>query len=482
VTLSPDLVLTHARLSDGSLADVAIRAGLVDSIGPAGGEHHAEVENLEGRYLIPGLWDSHVHFTIWVHNQRRLNVSGAHSASQAAAMVAEQMHAEPDATAVLEGFGFRDALWLDVPSAAILDEVAPHRPVVLVAGDYHCVWINTATAHRYGLPHPGLLREGAAFDLQARVEADAPPLGVDELRAATARASARGVTGIVDLEMADNVSVWRERMAAGVSDLRVRAGFYPDNLEPMIERGLRTGQVMDGTEGLLTVGSMKVITDGTLTTRTAYCHHPYPDTGDVGILAVRPEELQALLSAARDHGFEVAVHAIGDRANTVALDAFEATGARGSIEHAQLLTDRDIARFARLGVTASVQPTHLMDDRDTADALWAGRTHRAFALASLRAAGVNLALGSDAPVSPLDPWVSMAAAVGRARDGHDPWHPEQRIGNEAALAASVNGARIEVGAAADLVVIEQDPLTVEAESLRTMPVAATLVGGRFTYR
>ncbi|MEX0913702.1 MAG: amidohydrolase [Demequina sp.] len=482
MTVSPDLVLAHARLSDGSLADVAIRAGVVESIGPAGGEHHGEVVDLEGRYLIPGLWDSHVHFTIWVHNQRRLDVSEAHSASQAAAMVAEQLHADPGATTTLEGFGFRDALWLDVPSGAILDEVAPHRPVVLVAGDYHCVWINTAASHRYGLPHPGLLREGEAFDLQARVAAETPALSAADLQAATARASARGVTGIVDLEMADNVSVWGSRFAAGVRDLRVRAGFYPDMLESMIERGLRTGQAVDGTDGLLTVGSLKVITDGTLTTRTAYCHRPYPDTGDYGLLTVEPEELRALLATARAHGFDAAVHAIGDRANALALDAFEATGAHGSIEHAQLLSDRDIARFARLGVTASVQPEHMMDDRDTADALWAGHTHRAFALASLQAAGVNLALGSDAPVSPLDPWVSMAAAVGRARDDREPWHPEQRIGNESALAASVNGGSIAVGAPADLVVCERDPLSCDADALRTMPVTATLVGGRFTHR
>src|SRR6187200_51947 len=138
---------------------------------------------------------------------------------------------------------------------------------------------------------------------------------------------------------------------------------------------------------------------------------------------------------AHEGGLTPAVHAIGDQANARVLDAFEAVGCRGSVEHAQLLRHDDVARFARLGVIASVQPEHAMDDRDVADRYWAGRTDRAFMLAELQAAGVELALGSDAPVAPLEPWVAIAAAVGRARDGREPWHPEQAIDVRAALAA-----------------------------------------------
>jgi hypothetical protein len=187
-----------------------------------------------------------------------------------------------------------------------------------------------------------------------------------------------------------------------------------------------------------------------------------------------------------------AVHAIGDHANRLALDTFEelvAGGARQdfsglghSIEHAQLLSDDDVHRFARLGIVASVQPEHALDDRDVADRLWAGRTQRAFPLASLLAAGVQLALGSDAPVAPLDPWVGMAAAVGRSRDGTDPWHPEQSISREAALAASARGRhRVSAGDTADLAVCELDPLVASVADLRRMPVAATLLGGRITH-
>jgi predicted amidohydrolase YtcJ len=132
---------------------------------------------------------------------------------------------------------------------------------------------------------------------------------------------------------------------------------------------------------------------------------------------------------------------------------------------------------------ASVQPEHAMDDRDVADRLWAGRTDRAFAFESLLVAGATLQLGSDAPVAPLDPWVSMAAATSRSRDGREPWHPEQRVVATAALAASTGGrSTIEVGSAADLVVTEADPLTASGDELRSFAVAGTLLAGRWTHR
>ena len=144
-------------------------------------------------------------------------------------------------------------------------------------------------------------------------------------------------------------------------------------------------------------------------------------------------------------------------------------------------------RFAGLGLVASVQPEHALDDRDVADRLWAGRTGRAFAFATLHRAGARLALGSDAPVAPLDPWIALAAAVHRTADDRDRWHPEQEIDRATALGASfgvVDGsaAAVAVGAPADLVLTDADPTTCDPATLRAMPVAATLVGGRFTHR
>ncbi len=234
---------------------------------------------------------------------------------------------------------------------------------------------------------------------------------------------------------------------------------------------------------LLSVGRFKILTDGSLNTRTAYCYDEYPGLEgrpqSRGVLTVARDELWPLMRLAAEAGIEPAVHAIGDHANSLALDAFDEVGCSGRIEHAQLLDRADYARFAALGVVASVQPEHAMDDREVADRYWAGRTDRSFVLRSLLEAGAELALGSDAPVAPLDPWITAAAAVTRSRDHREPWHPEQGITAREALAASTRST-LEVGQVADLVVTERDPYEPSGQGLRDMPVAATLVGGRFT--
>jgi predicted amidohydrolase YtcJ len=153
------------------------------------------------------------------------------------------------------------------------------------------------------------------------------------------------------------------------------------------------------------------------------------------------------------------------------------------VEHAQFVRNEDFARFGRLGVTASVQPAHALDDRDAAEANWAGRTDRSFPLRSLVAAGAKLALGSDAPVARLDPWTAMSGATARARqDGRGPWHAEQALTRREALTASSRGSgRLRVGDQADIAVLDGDPLTVSDADFAAMPVAATLVAGRFTH-
>ena len=151
-----------------------------------------------------------------------------------------------------------------------------------------------------------------------------------------------------------------------------------------------------------------------------------------------------------------------------------------------MLDDQDVRRFAEMSVVASVQPEHALDDRDVADRYWAGRTRRAFPLRSLLDAGAVLALGSDAPVAPLDPWVTIAAAVHRSRDGRARWHPEQEISVSEALAASLHPNRrspaISVGDPADLIVLDEDPFIASPEALRRMAVAATMLAGHWTHR
>ena len=247
-------------------------------------------------------------------------------------------------------------------------------------------------------------------------------------------------------------------------------------------RGCGPVWTLDGGAGLLRVGPLKVLIDGSLNTRTAYCVDPYPHGGR-GLLTVSEAELLDLLVRARESGFVPAVHAIGDAANEVALDAFAAAGIAGRIEHAQFVRSQDFARFGGLGLTASVQPAHALDDRDAADSNWAGRTDRAFPLRSLLAAGATLALGSDAPVAALEPWTAMSAATTRSRqDGRGPWHPEQALTRQEALAASTRGrGTVRAGDPADLAVLDVDPLAVSDAEFAAMPVAATLVAGRFTF-
>jgi predicted amidohydrolase YtcJ len=192
-------------------------------------------------------------------------------------------------------------------------------------------------------------------------------------------------------------------------------------------------------DGLLKVGPVKLFADGSLNTRTAYCADPYPGTGTRGILEIPPDELERVMRHAVSHGLYPAVHAIGDLANKLVLDAFEAIGCPGRIEHAQLLRAGDAARFARPGLVAGVQPAHCPDDRDVADTHWPGRTGRAFPYRALLAARAVLEFGSDAPVAPLDPWDGIASAVGRSDDERPAWHPEQAVGVADALAASSRG-------------------------------------------
>lgn len=486
----PDLVLQSVRLPGAdSLYEVHIRDGLLGGIYPRGEAPRATASpalDCGGRYLIPGLWDEHVHMTQWAMHTNRLDLSGAASAREAAAAVGRSIAEEGPAEATFVGVGFRDALWRDSPTRDLLDAASGNRPAAMVSHDLHCVWLNSVAGRRYGveLDASGLLREEPAFSL-TRELGKLPDAVVDKWVDTAARAAAaRGVVGVVDLEMAWNRDPWLRRIAAGFSALRVEAGVYPEDLARAISEGMRTGQEVEGGGGLLRVGPLKVLIDGSLNTRTAYCVDPYPFGGH-GLLTVSAEELLALLVRAQETGFFPAVHAIGDAANQVALDAFERAGIGGRIEHAQFVRREDFARFGALGVVASVQPLHALDDRDAAESNWPDGTDRAFPLRSLLDAGATLALGSDAPVARLDPWAAMSAATTRsAQDGRPPWQPQEAITREQALAASTRGcfgAGIRAGAPADLVLLDADPLTAPDPVFAAMPVAATLVSGCFTY-
>lgn len=497
------LLLRRVRLVGGARpgpVDLRVVGGEVAEVAPSLARAPGEAEHdAEGRWLVPGLWDHHVHLGQWALMRRRLDLSGARSAAEAARRVADRV-ASSEGPVV--GFGHRPATWAEPPSVGLLDTVSGDRPVVLVSGDAHHGWINSAGLAALGLAaREGVVAEEEWFAAMPRVssllEPDAGSVAayVEVQR----EAAARGVVGVVDLEVGMGPDDWAERAAAGGRLLRIRTSTYPERLAEHLERGLRTGDVLGdssagspGGDPLLTMGPLKVISDGSLNTRTAWCCAPYADCDTHGAPNLGEEELTSLLALASGRGLEVAVHAIGDAAVARALDAFAATGARGSIEHAQLMARTDVRRMGALGVAASVQPAHLLDDRDLTARSWPDRGGRCFMLRSMLDAGVRLRLGSDAPVAPLDPWLAMAAAVHRSGDSRRPWHPEQAITAAEALDGSVaSGLPVRPGLPADLVLLEDEPLgagpdtstaetaTVEvARRLRTMRVAATWIAGR----
>ncbi len=432
----------------------------IGELSPARGEQVLE----RAGALLPGFVDAHAHLGLWSRTLGRVDLSVATSAVEAVALV-------PRGTT--RAYGFRDALWPDVPHKQLLEAAHPGAPIALLSGDVHTLWLSPALLDRLGLDHPtGVLRDEEGIAVLAALDAETSVEDDDAaVLAATGVLASRGITGVVDLEYADNRTAWLRRARP---DVRVAAGTWlPWFDEAAYEK---TGEPI---AELVHAGPLKLMVDGSLNTRTAWCHDAYPD-GSHGLLLIEPGDVEHAMRRAHARGLTVAAHAIGDRAVAIVLDAFEATGAGGRVEHAQQVRPTDLARFATLGVVASIQPQHALDDRDVADVHWTGHGSVAFPYASLHQAGAVLRLGSDAPVSEPDPLGAVAAAVLRTGDDRPPWHPEQALPLEVAMRAACGGrGPVSVGDVADLVLLEEHP-TVGAD-LRHTPVLATVVGGRSTY-
>ncbi|MGL3150577.1 amidohydrolase [Microbacterium sp. A82] len=464
-------------LVDAEPVDIHLDGDRIVDIAPTGALRSAgAVLEGQGAWVVPGLWDHHVHTTQWALTAEREHLGDTTSAAEAAARMSN-VAVLTDGRRV--GTGFRDAFWPDAPSIAVLDAATGSVPTYLINADVHSVWLNTAALEREGFrTSDGMLREDDAFLISRRLNAVDPAHGDLAVIRAGDAAAARGVTGIVDFDMAWNLQAWDRRAAGGFAAQRVEFAVYISDLDRAISAGLRTG---DSIADLVRMGPLKIISDGSLGTRTAACSHPYPDDQtDFGVMNVSPVDLIELLTRATGAGLEVSVHAIGDRAVASALDAVAASGATGTIEHAQLVRHADISRIARLGLAASVQPQHAIDDRDLVEGYWAHQTAVGYPMATLLRAGVELRLGSDAPVAPLDPWATIAAAVARTDDDRDAWHPEEQLTRGEALAASVRSST-RPGDTADLVLCGADPHTASASTLRAMPVQATLLAGRITH-
>ncbi|WP_304502185.1 amidohydrolase [Brachybacterium sp. FME24] len=476
------------RLRHGAISEIAA------SLAPAAGE---EVVDGGGAIAIPGLWDQHVHTGQLAQAHARLDTSGAGSVGVILELVRAELalrrEAGTDPGQALIGFGHRLVDLAMRPTVPALDEATGSVPTVLIGGDAHHAWLNSSALRLLGLPaRDGILAEEDWFALAPRLivlpgVADAFSTGAAMLQR---QALQRGVVGLVDMEWGRPWEVWPHRSPR----LHVRTAVYPAELA---HAPGPTGTVLDPT-GLVTMGPLKVIVDGALGSHSAYTRETYSDGHGYagrGVLSFGAQELTAALAQAKAQGLTAAVHAIGDAAAQLALDAIAQVGISSRIEHAQMLTDDDVTAMAQLGVTASVQPAHLLDDRDATESVWPGHGAQAFRLRDLLTAGVPLALGSDAPVAPLDPWLAMSAAVHRSADDRAGWHPEQQLQPREALAASTDGVRtLTVGGPGDVVLLAEDPFVEvplgdggqmldaaareAAHRLRETRVLATIVAGR----
>lgn len=465
-----------------------------------------EVVDLQGRCVIPGLVDAHVHFPTWALAQRQLRLEGCRSLAETLDRVREAARNAPPGR-WLVGHGWRSGDWLDgrEPTRHDLDPVVGDLPVALWAKDDHSLWLSSAALARargelavpggvveldeHGDP-TGLLREESAWRFRERHIVIGEDEYVEAVRAGIGIAHRRGVTGIHDKDgWVGSVRIWQRVKELGGPMLRVWQSLPAERLDELEALELRSGI---GDE-FFRLGYLKAFMDGTLGSQTAWM------LDGSGVRITRGDELALLVRRAAAAGWPVAVHAIGDAANREALDAFERTseawrprGLRPRIEHAQLLDPADLPRFAALGVAASVQFSHAPSDRDLAERHWGDRLAGAYAFRSLVDSGAVVANGSDAPIEELDPLLGLRAGVLRTLDGRPAWQPHQAVTVEQALAASTvapawlsqderRSGRLLPGFLADLVVLDRDPVTCPPEELCELTVVATMVGGRWVH-
>ncbi|WWC62284.1 uncharacterized protein I303_104880 [Kwoniella dejecticola CBS 10117] len=484
-------------LEDKGLQDVLVKDGKVARTGQTlekvADSSDLEVVDFQGQWLGPSMIDWHVHSKLAAHYNHRVHLEGEKSAKNVFARMKAALNDPVFDREDLIGVDMRNGDWPDNDqmNRINLDKyVSSTRPIFLFYNGYHSMVCNSYGLEKYGMKAEGtgILYEQAAWPLThqlGKIDDKEMDAWID---AWAKNAAELGITEIVDLEIDFNIRDWKRRCINGFDRLRVNLGIYEPHFEDAVKQGFKTGDVVPQTDGLITIGPFKMVTDGGLGSQTACCHDPYPNTDDYGMMNESPEKIKVWTRKATEHGFRLAIHAIGDQANTTCLTTMATNPIPplpgSTIEHAQLLVLDDIPMFKQLDLIASVQPKHLVDDRETCLTYWPGREHRAWALKSLADAGVKMKFGSDNPVAEMNPWEAMAVAMSRRRAGGLPLSEEQAVDAYTSWVSSTsNGkASIEVGDRADFVLIDKDPLKCDAAGMRNLTVLATVLGGRFTYR
>jgi hypothetical protein len=480
--------------------------------------------DLNGRCLLPGLVDAHVHFEGFSLSLQRVNLAGAANLNEALERVAARVD-DQEAGAWLQGRGWNQTDWPGgaFSTAADLDQIVSHHPVYLSHKSGHAAWVNTNALKLAGItaetadPPGGQIQRdeqgrptGILFEEAMGLVGDHIPSATEaQIEAAMRQAQdycfRAGLTGLHDFDGRRCFRALQSLHQNGELHLRIVKNIRVRYLDEAVAVGLKTGFGDDR----LWIGGVKIFADGALGPRTAAMIDPYEGEPDNrGIVVTDKEEMYAHASKASANGLSVTVHAIGDRANHDILDVYEAvrheessrTAApilRHRIEHVQILHPADFERLASLNVIASMQPIHATSDMEMADRYWGQRNQYSYAWRTVKDTGAVLAFGSDAPVDPIEPLRGIYASVTRRRPdgspGADGWYPEQRLTMGETIEAFTMGAAvaanretrlgsIEPGKWADFTILDRDIFTIPPDEIPAIEVEGTVIGGEFKFR
>ncbi len=526
----PSLILLNGVIYTGNASlpraeAVAIRGDVILAVGSTAEMRRlagpgTRIVDLQGRFAMPGFNDAHAHLASGGQARLAIDLEGAKSLEEMQQRIRARL-GEYEPGEWIVGRGWDHTLWpvKAFPTRADLDKVSTKHPMLFTRVDGHVAVANSLALRRAGItketkdPPGGVIERDAAGGLTGMLEEKAvplvsqkvPPLSAAQRRCAIefalAEAARSGVTSIQDNSDWKDFLVYERLKKEG--KLTARITEWLPFLEPLsrLQQMRRRGGT---TDPWLKTGAVKVLVDGSVGSRTAAMLAPYADDASTsGILRVEWNALKQMAVERDAAGFQLAFHAIGDRANRMALDAFAAVRAangprdrRGRIEHAQVVAPADFPRFAELGVIASMQPVHQSTDMRWAEArLGAARVRGAYAWRTMLRLGVPLAFGTDYPVEPINPLRGLFACVARELpEGGPPggWQPQERISLDECIRAYTAGSayaefedgkkgQIVPGQFADIIVLSADITRVPPPELLKTEVLQTFVGSRLVY-
>ena len=443
--------------------------------------------------ILPAFNDAHVHFLMASRSLDGLDLFGAETQEEVANRILAFAGASHSSWLVGRGW-FYSAFPGGMPSLELLDELVPDRPAYLESFDAHTAWVNSRARVASGLGSgSGVLKEAAMLDVMRSLPPRTADLDIAALQAGMRLAASRGIASVQ--EAGDGMAqlpLYETLRERDQLTMRVRLAF--DMIPGLDSAGWEKRLDDYDTARLrlsgswLHTGILKAFADGVVESGTAAMLEPYEGTTERGALLWEPDALAVAVRAADARGWQVQVHAIGDRAIRVALDAFSGCeqGRRHRVEHIETPAAADTARFAELGVIASMQPQHADPNLTSVwrRSLGAERSVRGWPWRALLASGATLAFGSDWPVVPIDPFASLQIATER--------HAAQGIAMEQAVAAWTTGAAyaehmeeekgaLQTGMLADIAVLDRDLASTPGGELGQIKVEATVVGGRLVY-